>query len=61
MKNFFEGFDLLDATVIVALFYLMVVSTLGIAVPDMIEPIVKWIGLILAFLLGKKTPNTIGK
>ena len=60
-KDLFKGMDLIDIAIVVLVFYLVVTGTLGLIDKSMVEPVVKWIGLIIAFFLGKKTPNTLGK
>lgn len=61
LKDFFAGFDVMDLAIILALGYLLITTTLGFVEQSMVENAVEWIGLIIAYLLGKKTPNTIGK
>jgi len=59
LQKLFEGFDIMDLTIILVLVYLLIVTTLGFANQDIIDSSIKWIGLILAYLLGKKTPQKL--
>lgn len=60
LDKIFQEVDILDLAMMFVLCYLLVVTTLGYVDPDMSDPAIEWTGFVLAFFLGKKTPNVLG-
>jgi hypothetical protein len=59
IERMFEGIDFADMVIFAALGFLLITFTMGYSAPDAKDMLPEWIGLIIAYLIGKKTPSKL--